>query len=148
MTIRIFENTLSQCCKETIYVDTDVVNGGLWCTKCEKEVYSTIDKLAYEKQEYEKQSFVFDQVSINPDKETFNIPAYTVVELKPKHYAKGIDTFSRMEANCTIEERLSFAKGNIDKYTWREKGQDKEDFEKIIVYANWALKQINDEVSR
>src|SRR5690606_20769180 len=50
---------------------------------------------------------------------------------KPKQYAKGIDTFARMEANCTKEECLAFIKGNIDKYNWRLKGQDKEDFEKI-----------------
>jgi|SRR5699024_1176334 len=62
------------------------------------------------------------------------------VDSKPSHYSKGIDTFARMEANCTPEECLAFAKGNIDKYNWREKGQDKEDFEKIIAYANWALK--------
>lgn len=65
---------------------------------------------------------------------------------KPSHYAKqGIDTFKRMEANCTVEERLSFAKGNIDKYNWREKGQDVEDFEKIIVYAKWAIQQLDNE---
>ena len=59
---------------------------------------------------------------------------------KPSHYAKGIDTFSRMEANCTKEECLAFAKGNIDKYNWRTKGQDLEDFDKIIAYAEWAKK--------
>lgn len=60
---------------------------------------------------------------------------------KPIQYQIGIDTFERMESNCTIEERLSFVRGNIDKYNWRKKGQDKQDFEKIINYANWALKQ-------
>lgn len=64
---------------------------------------------------------------------------------KPQHYAKGIDTFKRMEENCTLDERLAFAKGNIDKYTWREKGQDKEDFEKIISYAQWAIKQLTND---
>lgn len=59
---------------------------------------------------------------------------------KPSHYAKGIDTFARMEANCTKEECLAFAKGNIDKYNWRTKGQDLEDFDKIIAYAEWAKK--------
>lgn len=68
-------------------------------------------------------------------------------EEKPQHYSKGIDTFKRMEENCTLEERLAFAKGNIDKYTWRTKGQDKEDFEKIISYAKWAIKQLENEQS-
>src|SRR5699024_9789024 len=61
---------------------------------------------------------------------------------KPAHYAKGIDTFARMEANCTKEECLAFAKGNIDKYNWRTKGQDLEDFDKIIAYAEWAKKML------
>lgn len=62
---------------------------------------------------------------------------------KPKHYANGIDTFERMEANCTIDECLAFAKGNIDKYNFRKKGQDLEDYTKIIAYANWAIKLLN-----
>lgn len=63
-------------------------------------------------------------------------------KVKPSHYAKGIDTFERMEANCTKEECLAFAKGNIDKYNWRTKGQDLEDFDKIIAYAEWAKKML------
>lgn len=63
-------------------------------------------------------------------------------KVKPPHYAKGIDTFARMEANCTKEECLAFAKGNIDKYNWRTKGQDLEDFDKIIAYAEWAKKML------
>lgn len=79
--------------------------------------------------------------------ELFGEPQYEVKyiaeqpkEEKPKHYSKGIDTFARMEANCTTEECLAFAKGNIDKYNWREKGQDLEDYKKIIAYAQWAIK--------
>lgn len=64
---------------------------------------------------------------------------------KPQHYSKGIDTFARMEANCTKEECLAFAKGNIDKYNFRTKGQDLEDYKKIISYANWAIKLLKDE---
>lgn len=65
-----------------------------------------------------------------------------VFATKPSHYANGIDTFARMEANCTKEECLAFAKGNIDKYNWRTKGQDLEDFDKIIAYAEWAKKML------
>jgi hypothetical protein len=61
---------------------------------------------------------------------------------KPKQYQIGIDTFQRAEANMTKEEILAFCKCSIDKYVWRKKGQDKEDFEKIIKYAEWAIKQI------
>lgn len=61
---------------------------------------------------------------------------------KPKQYQIGIDTFQRAEANMTKEEILACVKFSIDKYNWRKKGQDKEDFKKIIDYANWALKQM------
>src|SRR5690606_13090084 len=81
-------------------------------------------------------NIVFDDGSAD-----YNYPAELVakqldskVVTKPSHYAKGIDTFARMEANCTKEECLAFAKGNIDKYNWRTKGQDLEDFDKIIAY--------------
>lgn len=59
---------------------------------------------------------------------------------KPKQYQIGIDTFERCEANMTKEEILACVRFNIDKYTWRNKGQDLEDLEKIISYANWAIK--------
>ena len=62
-------------------------------------------------------------------------------EEKPSQYNIGIDTFERCEANMTKEETLACCKFNIDKYNWRKKGQDKEDFEKIINYAKWALEQ-------
>ena len=77
-------------------------------------------------------------------KELFE-PQYEVkyIAEKPEHYSHGIDTFSRMEANCTKEECLAFAKGNIDKYNFRKKGQDLEDFKKIIAYAEWAIKLLN-----
>lgn len=61
---------------------------------------------------------------------------------KPIQYQIGIDTFQRAEANMTKEEILACVRFNIDKYNWRKKGQDKEDFKKIIDYANWGLKQM------
>ena len=61
---------------------------------------------------------------------------------KPIQYQIGIDTFERAEANMIKEEILACVRFNIDKYNWREKGQDKEDLEKIIAYANWGLKQL------
>lgn len=64
-------------------------------------------------------------------------------ETKPKQYQIGIDTFQRAEANMTKEEILACIRFNIDKYNWRKKGQDKEDFIKIIKYAEWALKQLD-----
>lgn len=65
---------------------------------------------------------------------------------KPPQYQIGIDTFERMESNCTRDEILAFCKGNIDKYNWRNKGSDLEDFKKIIAYANFAIKQLNNKL--
>ena len=48
-----------------------------------------------------------------------------------------------MEANCTLSEILAFCRGNIDKYNWRKKDQDLEDFEKIINYCKFAIKNLN-----
>ena len=61
---------------------------------------------------------------------------------KPEQYQIGIDTFERAEANLSKEEILAICKFNIDKYCWRQKNQDKEDFQKIIKYAEWALKNL------
>jgi hypothetical protein len=61
---------------------------------------------------------------------------------KPEQYQIGIDTFERAEANLSKEEILAICKFNIDKYNWRQKNQDKEDFKKIIDYANWAIKNL------
>ena len=64
------------------------------------------------------------------------------LKAKPIHYSKGIDTFARMEANCSKEEILAFCKGSIDKYNWRTKNQDLEDLYKIIEFAKFAIKQL------
>jgi len=61
---------------------------------------------------------------------------------KQKQYQIGIDTFERSESNLTKEEIIAICKFNIDKYCWRKKDQDKEDFKKIIDYANWAIKNL------
>ena len=61
---------------------------------------------------------------------------------KPIQYQIGIDTFKRSESNLTKEEIIAICKFNIDKYCWRKKDQDKEDFKKIIDYANWAIKNL------
>jgi len=61
---------------------------------------------------------------------------------KPTQYQIGIDTFERAEANMSKDEIIACCKFNIDKYNWRKKGQDIEDFKKIIDYANFAIKQL------
>lgn len=64
---------------------------------------------------------------------------------KPKQYKKGIDTMCRAESNMTLNERLGAVKWNIDKYNWRDKGQDREDFIKIKAYCDYAIKQLDNE---
>jgi hypothetical protein len=62
---------------------------------------------------------------------------------KPIQYQIGIDTFERSESNLSKQEIIAICKFNIDKYCWRKKDQDKEDFKKIIDYANWAIRLLN-----
>jgi hypothetical protein len=53
------------------------------------------------------------------------------------HYkAQGIDTFTRAKANMSKEHYISCLKFNIDKYNWRDKGQDQQDIDKIRVYLD------------
>jgi len=65
------------------------------------------------------------------------------------HYRElGIDTFQRAEANMSKSGILDSICFNIDKYNWRKKGQDKEDFTKIIAYAKWGLEILeNDSIT-
>ena len=92
---------------------------------------------------------VFEDNKDNEDLPFFQYPKEEaeqhLVNYKPIQYQIGIDTFERAEANMTKEEILSCVKFSIDKYNWRKKGQDKEDFKKIIDYANWGIKQLEDE---
>ena len=65
--------------------------------------------------------------------------------MKPTQYKDGIDTFDRALANMTKVEILACCKFNIDKYNWRKKNQDREDFEKIIAYAHFAIDVLDNE---
>lgn len=38
---------LSTCCKKSVYVYKNTVGKGLWCSGCDKEVYSTLDTKNY-----------------------------------------------------------------------------------------------------
>jgi len=60
--------------------------------------------------------------------------------MKPKQYDVGIDTFDRMFENMDKKELMACVRFNIDKYNIRDKGQDKKDLQKIIDYANYGLK--------
>ena len=45
----------------------------------------------------------------------------------------------------TKEEIIGSCKFNIDKYNWRKKNQDREDFIKIIAYAHFAVDVLDNE---
>lgn len=68
--------------------------------------------------------------------------------MKPIQYQIGIDTFQRAEANMTPDEIIACCKFNIDKYNWRKKGQQLSDFQKIIDYANFAIRIMEKENER
>ena len=58
-----------------------------------------------------------------------------------KHYEKlNIQPWEIMERNFTTEEFVAYLKGNIIKYTLRDKGQDLTDAEKIKHYAEKLIK--------
>ena len=63
---------------------------------------------------------------------------------KPIQYQIGIDTFQRSKANQTAETRVEIAKFMIDKYNWRNKGQDIEDFKKIKDYCDFAIEALSE----
>jgi len=83
-------------------------------------------------------TFIQDHLSVPQPKSEI-----THTTEKPSQYQIGMDTFERMEINSSKEEILGFCKGNIDKYLWRKKEQDLEDFNKIIAYANFAIRQLS-----
>ena len=63
---------------------------------------------------------------------------------KPKQYNIAIDTFDRSNACQSPEARVEIAKFNIDKYCWRNKGQDISDFMKIKDYCDFAIMALKD----
>ena len=79
----------------------------------------------------------YEEASTMPQPEDFK-------PVKPSQYKIGIDTFDRAFQNMTKEELLAAVKFTIDKYTWRKKGQDLDDFKKIIDYANFGIKVLNE----
>ena len=92
------------------------------------------DFLKEENEEIDPELFIRTNGSCN-EKEECEID----ISRKPIQYQIGIDTFQRAKANLTKDELIACIKFNIDKYNWRKKGQDIEDFKKIIDYANFAI---------
>jgi hypothetical protein len=62
-------------------------------------------------------------------------------QINPDHYKQGgIECIDAIEAALTPEEFRGYCKGNIIKYTWRErhKGRSSEDLQKSL----WYLKRV------
>lgn len=107
-----------------------------------REPISKIGKLEKKIKKLEKKSNYIPLFGENLKDKEIKDRFQAIAKTKPEQYQIGIDTFERVESNLTKEEILAICKFNIDKYTWRKKGQDIEDFEKIIDYANFAIKQL------
>ena len=53
------------------------------------------------------------------------------------HYKKqGIDTFTRAKANMSLEALKGACIFNLDRYLWREKGQNLDDIKKMRDYLD------------
>ena len=93
----------------------------------------------YENEEIDPELFIRTNGSYIENKDECIIDNSIDINQKPIQYQIGIDTFQRAKANLTKDELIACIKFNIDKYNWRKKGQDIEDFKKIIDYANFAI---------
>lgn len=97
-------------------------------------------------------SYDKDDIKIQPDEFIFmfgrqekqEVFDEVVTHTKPPQYQIGIDTFERSKANQSPEMRVEIAKFMIDKYNWRNKGQDMEDFEKIKDYCDFAIQALKE----
>lgn len=66
-----------------------------------------------------------------------------------KHYEElNIQPWEIMERNFTTEEFVAYLKGNIIKYTLRDKGQDLTDAEKIKHYAEKLIEVLKEDAER
>ncbi len=82
-------------------------------------------------------SWWFPAESLELVTESFNIIPDSIG--KPLHYTTGeIECIDAIRSALTEEEFRGYCKGNVLKYTWRErmKGQD-EDLKKAGVYLSW-----------
>lgn len=116
--------------------------------KDNKEKYWSYNIIDFEKPSRDYFYFYFDKIHnswvMGGSSEHKLTSALELFEYeKPKQYRIGIDTVERSKANLTPENILAICQFQIDKYTWREKNQDVEDFQKVIYYANWAIETLN-----
>jgi len=95
----------------------EIVSGGGWChfsQKCEGIQNKLVDKIE-------------------------NCPRTNDTVKQPTHYTTGpIECIDAIRSALTEEEFRGYCKGNVLKYTWREKlkGGD-EDLKKAGVYLSW-----------
>ena len=125
---------------------------------CSSEESETIREALGALSAYDFNDFEFAEVEDNPfihtngtcEEEEVTEPqgeteqAHRQAGSKPPQYQIGIDTFERSKANQMAETRVEIAKFMIDKYNWRNKGQDIEDFQKIKDYCDFAIEALNE----
>jgi len=108
-------------CKSS-FLCYDYPNEFVWFSDCEEI-------------EEDKSYIHFDKETIDGIRDRF---------LKNAHYStrtvNGLDVIDLVK-----HWNLNFNEGNILKYLLRDKGQDKQDLEKIIDYAQRELKHLNNE---
>ena len=114
----------------------------------EDRIYGTKIKesfISLSLEEIDPELFIRTNGSCIENKDECEIDNPIGINQKPIQYQIGIDTFQRAKANLTKDELIACIKFNIDKYNWRKKGQDIEDFKKIIDYANFAIEVLRGE---
>ena len=63
-------------------------------------------------------------------------------KINPDYYKGDIECIDAIKASMSLEGFKGYLKGNIMKYTWRDKIDKKEDLEK----AKWYIDKLNEQL--
>ena len=83
--------------------------------------------------------------AMSHDPEQYVLPTMDDVVNHPKHYNKhGIECIQAIRATLTDEEFRGYCKGNVIKYTWRERYKNGlEDLKKATWYINRLVQDLD-----
>ena len=83
--------------------------------------------------------------SMPPDTEQYFLPTMDDAVNHPKHYNKhGVECIQAIRATLTDEEFRGYCKGNVIKYTWRERYKNGlEDLKKATWYINRLVQDLD-----
>lgn len=62
--------------------------------------------------------------------------------INPSHYKGEVECIDAIKASMSLEAFKGYLKGNVMKYTWRDKENKKEDLDKAIWYINKYKEQL------